>query len=1037
MNKLQTLRKIMAIISIVSIIDIPFIYATEKDEEEDKDEKFAKNIGAIGSGAAQMYNMYTQQKIQNAQMLANVTMMNKLGPGCMQNGKPCHITPAKYFPECPITNSMVNFPKGMCESPSMNPNQIEQMSGYKQLANNWVNQFEHMLNPAQNSSFPVGLKCLADKQAALNQQLQNTENSLTALQTQLKKDLQVFRENNKKILEELDTNNKELFGTGGNKNNADKLRNLRNYFSQSCQNVIGKENFQAMPGLNDILKMVTNTNSDATNYLSNRNAIEADIKRALEKVNNKIKNEGVASIETGTIDIELGNLNPATLQVLNKIREEYKLNRSRIETQIKEVQPDYKLPRADNNFSEDTAEFISSAETQFKKQYINDCVSGKDLGVAIPLENVLSSLQQKSTGSAGNARDKYRSALKAIVESTETVDQKLQRIKDLESSYSDITITYQNQQSLRVTQTPHQLYMDIAKACETRYTTVQSETSSTAGTSNSSQKKKVDRAVNLIKEYKSLNETFSAKLTQAVNEQVLNCSGSAKKSEDGSCSKAMDRNNESFCIAHANQCAGEIQSCYLEADKQVKTRETKMKALANTFNANMTALIARSNQLYDSQKAQVQNLVGYMQQRFPGTQFELPKDMFVALPESGKSDYFGVNLIGGNQIGPKGELKFLEDQTSLIGKIDKFKEMIKSQRESTNDLLKNYIDNQSNAMAEQREKWNELSEKCNQVYMASKAQVEKYNQAGQEAQAKAQNAAGQFCKRFKNWKKNPNPGCNKALFSALEAVGKDGGSSYANDGALEAASTMKDLCEENQSEIAEARKENENNKITMASVCSSTDSNDEKFLEAVGKQFNVKISIGEKSENSDGQNEELAKKIATLEAQISEKEKKASKEEASIKDLAQDRENLAQLIKQQSTTIGSAKSLASILANDDSFSKFLKENSKLNKKQQKFFEELRGYAEDKSVENKNICAKVAGKEASFEKLKTSSLNSTLNDARKTPEDQSAIAAQLKAIGEDAKDITCEAGSSSGRNIFKDLFSTPTALQNLGIGGTAQ
>ena len=87
----------------------------------------------------------------------------------------------------------------MCEAPSMMPNQIEMMRSYKDLANNWVNQFDHMMNTAQNSNFPIGLKCLADKQAALNQQLQNTENSLTALQTQLKKDLQVFKENNKKI----------------------------------------------------------------------------------------------------------------------------------------------------------------------------------------------------------------------------------------------------------------------------------------------------------------------------------------------------------------------------------------------------------------------------------------------------------------------------------------------------------------------------------------------------------------------------------------------------------------------------------------------------------------------------------------------------------------------------------------------------------------------------------------------------------------------------------------------------------------------
>lgn len=1005
MKKFETFRKIMAIITISSLIDVTLIMAKEKEEKEDSDEKFIKNVEIIGSGAAQMYGQYVQQQVEAAQMMNNAKMLNSLGPGCMQNGRPCHITPAKYFPECPITNSMVNFPKGMCESPTMNPMQIEQMSSYKQLANNWVNQFDHMLNPAQNAQFPVGLKCLADKQAALNQQLQNTENSLTALQTQLKKDLQVFRENNKKLLEELDKNNKELFGVGGNRNNEDKLRNLRNYFSPTCQNVIGKENFQSLPGLNDILKSVTNTNSDAANYLTNRNAIEADIKRALEKINNKIKNEGVASIETGTIDVELKNLNPATLQVLNKIREEYRLNRTRIESQIKEVQPDYKLPRADNNFSEDTAEFISTAETQFKKQYINECVTGADKGVAIPLDSVLNSLQQKSTGSKGNARDKYRAALKAIVESSETIDQKLQRIKELESLYSDITITYQNQQSLRVTQTPYQLYMDIAKACEQRYSTAQAETSS-SGTSNSSQKKKVDRAVNLIKEFKNLNETFTAKLNQAVNEQVLNCSGTAKKSEDGACSKSLDRNNENFCIAHANQCAGEIQSCYLEAEKQVKTRENKMNALANTFNANMTALIARSNQLYDGQKAQVQNLVGYMQQRFPGTQFELPKDMFVPLPETGKSEYFGVNLIGGNQIGAKGELKFLEDQNSLIGKIDKFKDLIKSQRESTNELLTKYVSDQQTAMQVQRDKWEDLASNCNKFYKISRDQVNQYNQKGAEAQAKAQAAAGQFCKRFKSWKNNPNPGCSKTLFSALEAVAKDGGSPYANEGALEAASTMKDLCDENQSEISAAKKEAEKNKITFQNVCSGKDTTDSDFVKK------LKATIGEFKVSAQNADE-----IKAIEESI-----KVAKDDKEKKELEAKKANLEKA------------AFAEMLADQSKYDAFIKENS-FKESQLALFEKLKGYAQNSDTPGA-MCAKLAGKDG-YEGLAKVSANAELENARVVTGERSVIEAQLRAIGEDAKEVTCEAGANGGRNIFKDLFSAPAALQNLGIGGVAQ
>lgn len=1004
---------IRIIITTLLMNALPIIYA-----ETDSDDKFAENVKIIGGGASQMYGQYIQQQIQSAQMMNNANMLNRLGPGCMQNGRPCHITPAKYFPECPITNSMVNFPRGMCETRTMNPMQVEQMSSYKQLANNWVNQFDHMLNPAQNSQFPVGLKCLADKQASLNQQLQNTENSLTALQTQLKKDLQIFKENNKKILEELEKNNKELFGLErGSSNNEDKMRNMRNYFSPNCQNVIGKDNFNQQQGLVGILKGMSLANTDAGNYLINRNAIEADIRRALERVNNKIKNEGVISIETGTIDVELKNLNPATLAVLNKAREEYRLNKARIESQIKDIQPNYKLPIADNNFSVDISEFVQTAQHQFKKQYINECLTGEDKGVAIPLESVLNSLQQKSTANGGNARDKYKSALQLIIKSDDSLDQKLQQIKDLERIYSDITITYQNQQALRVTQTPYQLYMNIAKACEQRYSVSQTSTTSGAGTTITSQGKKVDRAVNLIKEYQTLNETFSARLNQSVNEQVLNCSGVTKKSEDGSCSKSLDRTNENFCIAHANQCAGEVQACYLEADKQVKAREVKMASLAKTFNDNITALIARSNQLYDSQKGQVQGLVGYIQQRFAGTQFELPKDMFVPTPESGKSEHFGVTLVGGHLITPKGEMRFLEDQSSLIGRIEKFKDMIKSQGKSTNELLKNYIDNQASAMDEQRRKWDELAIKCGTLYDESKSMVDKYNQEGMESQAKAQNSAGQFCKRFRTWKKNPNPGCIDSLFKALEALSKNNGETYVNDGAVEVVATMKDVCDQNQSEIQTAKKEKEQNKMTFQDICKTTTANDANFVSE------LKRAIGSFTFNE-----------PTIDNSAQEKKIKDLQDELLKKTTDKEKKEIEDKITQIKAEIDSAKNkgFSNLLRDEAQYKLFLTEN-KFSTEKIKLFDSLRGHMTDSEASG-SVCENLSKKNG-YDGLAKLSINDDLKALQQTVVDNNIVQVQLRQIGEEASEITCEAGSDSSRDILKNLFSTPMAIQNL--GGTIQ
>ena len=62
-------------------------------------------------------------------------------------------------------------------------------------------------NEASNSPVPVGLRCLEDKQKAMDSQLTEMQNSLKRLQDRLKQDSQIFRDNNKKILGDMDDEN--------------------------------------------------------------------------------------------------------------------------------------------------------------------------------------------------------------------------------------------------------------------------------------------------------------------------------------------------------------------------------------------------------------------------------------------------------------------------------------------------------------------------------------------------------------------------------------------------------------------------------------------------------------------------------------------------------------------------------------------------------------------------------------------------------------------------------------------------------------
>lgn len=971
MEKKLKLRKVIATLCISTLVDLPFVLAEEK-EKLSEDERQSENIERIGNGAIKIWKTYNDNKVQILQMQNNANLLAKLGPGCMQNGRPCHLTPAKYFPECTITNSLVNFPQNMCESPSMDPGQVGMMSSYKQLAQNWVNQFDHMLNLGQNSSIPVGLKCLEDKKLALGQQLKNTINSLTALQNQLKRDQQIFRENNKAILSEIEKNNSELFG--GAQSNAEKTRNLSNYFSPNCQNVIGTQALQegsAKGGLTGILQNMTPVNRDAGNFLQNKNAIEADIRRSVEKMNSKTKEDGLISLSEAYPDqqsLEKEFKYPSVRDAISEKLKEFKATSARIATQLKEIQPGYTLPAMDKNFSIDTEEFISGAKDYFKKEYINDCVTGKESGVAIPLDKVLEALSQKSTGNGGTARDKYRAALKAIVESDTTIDDKLARIKNLESLYSDITVTYQNNQAQRVTQTPYDLYMQTVAACEQKYT--QNNMFSTGSARSVSQQKKVDRAVNLIRDYKNLNDTFTAKLSAAITEKVLSCSGEAKKTGNKACTEAIKTDSPNFCIAHANECAGEIQACFIEADKQVKVREQKNQLLSKKYNENVAQVVARSNQLYQQQQNTVQSLVGYLQQRFPGTQFDLPKDMFLEAPSLAKGK-FGVDLLGG------GDQKFLEE---LPNKIDKFKEMLTSQTDSIigdNGLFVDYINKQKQAMEEQKQKWAGLADKCDGVYKNSMAQINEMNQKAAEAEAKATAAAGQFCKKFGALKKNPLPNCSKSLSDLYENVGKAGAEAYVNDGALEVAGTLKDLCDEHQAEISEAKKAMKESKISYVDLCTQVKLSDEDFVAALKNKMGLDIKIPE------------GKKLSEV---ISNPDNLSNG-----KPLTSAQKSFLSKLSKQITSDGAGKPICEATASGD--------------------------------EKGSVNARYADAEKSLE--------SVINEAKLASASSNPIQDKLRRIGEESKGIECDATADNGRNILKDLFSTPTSLQKLGIGSLSQ
>ena len=751
------LRVLMINAIVCSLIQNPFV----NDAMAANTGFGAQDISNLANSALGVYSSYLGQKQQilQAQISAanNQRLMSQLSPTCVKaDGTACYTTPAKNFPECTLPASMTNMPANVCENPTPEVNQISSMITYEAVAQGWMNYYDQMSNEASNSSYPVGLNCLADKKKALDSQLTEMVNSLQRLQDQLNKDKQTFRDNNAKLLADMNTANDELFGSGNSNNLKLKTQDFSKYFSSSCQSVIGKDALKAGPGvgLNGILQNLTSSNKSAADFNQNKNVIQDDVTRETSRIASTIGSMGVDDwFNANSNQINNTTGYPALSVAVAKQMTEFNVARSRITKELDAV--GYKAPPMDSNFSVDLATFSATADDFFKKQYISDCVTGAAQGVAIPIDQILSSLKQSGTGNQGTATNDYRTALKKVLDSDASMDSKMAQIKDLESTYKDITVTYKDSTSSRISETPYNLLMKTEALCERKYT---SDPTSVAGSNSGiTQQAKVKRAKAAIQELKNLNDQFSAKISQAVNDQVLNCGGAGMKAGSDNCSEeTLKPSSANFCIAHASVCANSILGCYSEANQQVQARKTKMENLAKNFNANVTAMINSSNQLFNQQKAAVTNITKLIQQRFPGTNFEIPANLFVATPAMSK-DKYGVDMMGNGDLS-----SILDGPDSMPNKINGLKKMFQDQKVAADKAMDDYYNGQKEAMAKNKERWSELMGKCKSAVDNSSKALAKLNSEGQQNQAKQDADVIKFCKKYNSISQNPVGACGQA-----------------------------------------------------------------------------------------------------------------------------------------------------------------------------------------------------------------------------------------------------------------------------------
>lgn len=702
-----------------------------------------------------VYGQYLGQKqalvMQRVMSAKNQQLMAQLSPTCVNPDKTaCYAGVGAIFPECPIPNSMTNMPQNVCESATPDVNQIGQMITYETIAKGWMNYYDQMSNEASNMKVPVGLKCLQDKQKAVDSQITEMINNLTRLQDRLNKDKDTFRANTQKYVDAITKANEELNGVS--KNNLDlKTKDFTKDFPSSCLSVFGDDVMKEAGaiGYNGLLKTVIPKNKDAADFNHNRPMIEADINRDIARIQQNMNDTGLedwsASWQSGNV-LESSKY-AAVNTTIAKQNAQFQTTKARISKELSEI--GYQVPAMDKNFAGSFDDFLAKSGTFFKKQFINSCVTGEDqTGVAIPTAQILAALEQSSTNNGGTARDRYRSALANIINSKAFIEDKLSQIKALESTYKDMNIDYRDASGRRVIETPYALYQRTIALCQKKF-----ETGDQTSPDGVSYKKKVERGQQLLQELKGLHSSYGAKLSQLVLDKVLNCNGESKKAGSSCGDKSsFDPGSEGFCVAQASQCANEVQRCYALASDRVESRKTIMKNTAAAYNAQMTAMVARSNALYDEQKAAVMNMVKLIQTKFPGTNFEIPGDMFVKMPGM-KSSAFGIDLVN------DGNLAFLDE---LPKKIDLLKKVFRDQQARANDTISDYISKQTAAMATNRQKWEQLAEQCKGMIDSSSKSLAEANAQGQKAQNELDQKVANFCQKYAGLSENPLGACDDA-----------------------------------------------------------------------------------------------------------------------------------------------------------------------------------------------------------------------------------------------------------------------------------
>lgn len=834
-NLLKTLTVHLISLSL-TFAPLPLFAANEEGGVKVNNSDWVGNIGGI-LGQVSNTVMQSQQKQFAIRQQAAL----------LQSSRP-QVVPAKFFPQCRIAPAGAQIPTQACK-PSGNPMQTaQQAQTFQTIAQQNIDFFEQLLDEAQNSALPSGIACLKQAMDGVGSSVQDRINGLERLKEQIAKSNQLFEEQNKKVIEDLKRTGNVLLGAGrGKKIDVNQeTAEFDKLVSPECKDIIVNSGNATMNsqifrggllGIRD--GSLSEFNIKASNLQSNYGAYKKDLDNKVIQMKKDIKEYGLDGFldqNNGSLAFErngeenFGSLDKAfkeeAAQVRSKIENIKKSIRSELGPGSGQIEG---LMVMGPNFRTDFANFANEAEEVLKKQAVGACITNADSGVSLSTDQILDSLRYQTTSLTGNTLANYRTALKYILDDTETSHTtKQKRIKDLDIKFKNkIVIVNSGEGSDEKTLSPYQMFQQIVSNCEATYT---QRNDSNNGRSFED---KVKRAKKYMRDLQNVESTFASDMSNHIIDEVVNCSGRELKA--GQCSQdSLSTSNGDFCLAQASTCAQQANACYSQINKEVKQKQAQMNALATTYNNNVAALITSQEALLGQVKAQVQRDAEFFKSFFPGANYAYPEGLFVKMPQLAEFGGLGVELRGGGDI---------ETLKKLPEEIAKLQGALKEQWEGgpggkgIANVIDEYIKSQAEAMGKNMDKWNQLLSQCEGAEAQAVAAINKANQEAQKAYGEKAAAVGDFCNRFEALKDtNPAAGCNddydvSGLYTDSMKI-----SSHVNDDAIRYVRRYQEMCAQSQNERengSEVLGESKDGKEYILGKCQDGDNSEDVLAKAI------------------------------------------------------------------------------------------------------------------------------------------------------------------------------------------------------------